>query len=118
MKAGKQSAKARKSVVDYFIWLMGCDLNLSQRRLWRMARMLTFFAQESTQSARLSAQQAVQRLTTQDSHPCQVSSPRLLFGGWIDIARQLGCDRCPVTKKFAFLDDLHYFRRNPRLQTH
>src|SRR5438874_1577314 len=23
-----------------------------------------------------------------------------------------GCDRCAVTEKFAFLDDLHYLRRN------
>src|SRR5439155_21446136 len=61
-------------------------------------------------------------------------SPGLLSAGWIDgLDPQLrrlrsserdvnlertpppkgsGCDRCAVTEKFAFLDDLHYFRRN------
>jgi hypothetical protein len=62
VKAGKQSAKVRKSVQDNFIWLMSCDLNLPNDVCgeWRNA---DFFSHESTQSARLSAQQAVQQLT-------------------------------------------------------
>src|SRR2546427_6532012 len=62
-----------------------------------MAEMLTSFAQESTQSGRLSAQQAV--------------------------AGRLGRDWCAVTEKFALLNNLDDLWRNhllpstvPRLQ--